>query len=586
MMSDKQSIMKFEFLPNEILLECFQYFDACEIFHSFDQLNNRFNQLIRHIPLCIDFQNINKSIFDEFCTKMLLNPTIKNQIYSLYLPNDDRCFQTNAFWSHFSFNEFPNLQTYISTISLLPDLMYNSLLIKPPNAKIKTLDLIFSNLRTLSILTLDFTSPNTHQTSFITNLTLSECGFKQFDQLLTYTPMLKYLYINSMYSEQFDTTFSSDEERCYVYLNKLILENFSGTFNQFELLVKRTPNLKWLLISTSKQVDMIDGDRWKQLIRSSLSHLTVFKFIFDNLAHSRMPDIMAKFQQFQTNFWQNEHHWFVEMILAGNLTSIFTIPYFKNAFKIPPNGKRYQNNSINHIDTFANVTYLTLYTEAVTGNCQDYFPSVTNLRLIPNDDMPVTEKHVEYLKKIINLLNLKHLDISYYNKMLIPASIFLTLIKEAQQLSSLKIDWNLLASFFIGNDLCNYQNKMIKVLHICDNNSHLIDDYFDVEKFCQIFSNVEHLKYEYGHANQLLFSLNRLSKLSTIAANWKTDENPEENRLRFELEAKKLNSIYEMNTKWFSMQTSLFYNDSDKISDPTGLYFIDLRVWFRNNPSE
>jgi hypothetical protein len=62
-MSDTQTIMKFELLPNEILIQCFEYL----IFHSFDQLNGRFNHFIRHISLCINLEeDVNKSIFDKF----------------------------------------------------------------------------------------------------------------------------------------------------------------------------------------------------------------------------------------------------------------------------------------------------------------------------------------------------------------------------------------------------------------------------------------------------------------------------------------------------------------------------------------
>jgi hypothetical protein len=107
---------------------------------------------------------------------------------------------------------------------------------------------------------------------------------------------------------------------------------------------------------------------------------------------------MAKFKQFQTDFGQDERHWFTELIQDGNQVTIYTIAYFKNVLRLPPNGKRYHNNLINHIDAYANVTHLTLYTEAITENCQDYFSSVTNLTLISNDHMPVTAKHVEYLE--------------------------------------------------------------------------------------------------------------------------------------------------------------------------------------------
>jgi hypothetical protein len=120
-MSDIQTIMKFEFLPNEILIECFEYLNAFDIFHSFDQLNDRFNNLIRHVPLCVNFKDTNKSIFDEFCTKMIRNPEIKNQIYSLNLPNEDEYLQFKTFLSVFHNKEFPNMQKIQSILPLPTD---------------------------------------------------------------------------------------------------------------------------------------------------------------------------------------------------------------------------------------------------------------------------------------------------------------------------------------------------------------------------------------------------------------------------------------------------------------------------------
>ncbi len=77
-MSDIQTIMKFEFLPNEILMECFQYLNPFEIFHSFDQLNNRFDTVIQNILLYyVNFEDVNKSIFDQFCKRRLSNSQIK-----------------------------------------------------------------------------------------------------------------------------------------------------------------------------------------------------------------------------------------------------------------------------------------------------------------------------------------------------------------------------------------------------------------------------------------------------------------------------------------------------------------------------
>ncbi len=70
--------MKFELLPTEILIECFEYLDTLDIRYSFDQLNDRFNKLIRNIPLytCINFQHVCKAKFSQFCQQTSLYPEI------------------------------------------------------------------------------------------------------------------------------------------------------------------------------------------------------------------------------------------------------------------------------------------------------------------------------------------------------------------------------------------------------------------------------------------------------------------------------------------------------------------------------
>ena len=50
-------------------------------------------------------------LFDQFCKKMLLNPNIKKQVHSLYLSNDLKIDQIEAFLSYFSFDEFPHLRS-------------------------------------------------------------------------------------------------------------------------------------------------------------------------------------------------------------------------------------------------------------------------------------------------------------------------------------------------------------------------------------------------------------------------------------------------------------------------------------------
>ncbi len=54
-MSEMQVVMKFELLPNEILILCFEYLNAIDILYSFDGLNDRLNRLIRNISLFFGF---------------------------------------------------------------------------------------------------------------------------------------------------------------------------------------------------------------------------------------------------------------------------------------------------------------------------------------------------------------------------------------------------------------------------------------------------------------------------------------------------------------------------------------------------
>jgi len=93
--------MIFELLPNEILIECFDYLNALDIFYSFDKLNSRFDKLIRCLSLQLNFEHIRKITFDQFCIKMLLNSELKTQIYSIRLSNDGTSGQIQAFLSFF-----------------------------------------------------------------------------------------------------------------------------------------------------------------------------------------------------------------------------------------------------------------------------------------------------------------------------------------------------------------------------------------------------------------------------------------------------------------------------------------------------
>ncbi|CAF4259856.1 unnamed protein product, partial [Adineta steineri] len=112
--------MQFEQLPNEILIECFQYLNAPDIFYSFDRLNYRFYILIRDIHLRLNFEQVKKSSFNEFCQTIRINPRIKQNIIYLKLSNIDLRGRIESFFSLFVLNEFINFRS-LSAIDMHHD---------------------------------------------------------------------------------------------------------------------------------------------------------------------------------------------------------------------------------------------------------------------------------------------------------------------------------------------------------------------------------------------------------------------------------------------------------------------------------
>ncbi|UJR08266.1 hypothetical protein I4U23_012539 [Adineta vaga] len=284
----------FETLPNEILIEIFEYFNGFDIFLSFNQLNSRLNHLIRTIPIHLNFQHIHKTLFDQFCLLIQSNSSIKQQISSLILSNKDTCGQIDLFLSNFSLKDFPILrsltfiqieQQNINQIkSILPFLvnlqtfrlldLYD--LTNEHNEIISLLPL--SNLRYLSISSLTFIKSQSN----LTYLTVSGCTLDQlFYQFFEHIPLLKYLKIENIYK----ASHSIKNHHCSIYhrafhLKQMIINNYEYLFDEFEIFVQLLPNLQQLTISALDNLCMIDAQRWEVLIKSSLKILRTFQFIF------------------------------------------------------------------------------------------------------------------------------------------------------------------------------------------------------------------------------------------------------------------------------------------------------------------
>ena len=520
------SITKFEFLPNELMIKCFKYFDGLEIFYAFNQLNSRFNLLIRIIPLYLNFQyNQNKFMFTYFCKQMELNPQIKKQIYSLYL------FQENTFLSKFPLNEFIHLQS-LTTIDIDSNIakQIDSILVLLPklqsfhfiNPRDKSLPISIipwnTSLKTLTIPT--FSSYITYNSSIssLLHLTITFAYTFTLRAIFKHIPMLKYLNIqNFLSNKNFDDNILVDNYA--IHLKQLIINHFECHFEDFENIAKQIPNLKNLILcNQSYSTDFIDAWRWENLITSLLPQLIIFKFEF---IITYKYDILEKFRYFQSHFWINEHHWYTGSLVDKTKACIYTIPYIFNQYVLISRPIKYYEPLMNNINTFDNVTDLTISDTLLTLEYRIYFSYVKSLRLIHGlinderyDDIPLKGEYVQCLRKIVNLSNLRHLFIES-NSRFDFSSILLEILKRAPLLSSIIIPITNFTLWYSNYYLCKYLNQRIKTL--CIHHKTYLPEFLtgkERERFCEIFRNIERLICFINNEDQLLFLLKHLTKLT------------------------------------------------------------------------
>ncbi len=525
--------MKFESLPNEILIECFEYLNTVDIFNAFDYLNFRFHNLIRHIPLYLNVGEIKQATLVQFGIKMLLDPKMKKQIISLKLSDKKTFDNSRTLFSFISLNEFSHLRalilsdlhirTVIKISYMLPslsNLRYFCLQNSSRGNDIILDSLSTSTIRTLSIPTLADILPATHLFTSLVNLTVSSCYVNELCDFFKYLPGLQYLDIKYL-RRPYDIVSNARQlpHNQAVHLKRLVINNFRAPFDHFEILLQQTPNLKLLKIAADNDFGIVDVYRWRKVINTSLPLLDVFKFKFSLDIEDEDHVILDKFQQFQTKFWHHEHHWYNEYVLHTHRALIYTIPYMSNEYEIATDTKRYFNKSFDSATTFAKVTDLTLNNEEMTNSGEYYFPNAKSLRLSntrvdENHDYPYLKtKHIKCLKTMVNLPNLICLEIQSECRWKSP-SVILQLFKKASNLSSLTVNKTTVFAMFKNRELRKYLTKIIKRLDIGTYNDVEYLDSNESAKMCKILRNMEEFRCDIGSSDNLEMILNQLSKLT------------------------------------------------------------------------
>lgn len=531
-----QAITKIESLPNELLIECFEYLHAIDIFHSFDDLNRRFSALIRSIPLRLSVGRVEKSKLIQFGQKLLSSSHIKNQVKSLIVTKKGAFANLQTLFSFIPLNEFTQLQALIfsylnissndeilSMLPLLPYLRYFCVGDVSDSKNQILQSLSRSTVKILSLEKIPERASFNYSFMSLTHLTISQCSINELYQFFKHSPILKCLNINYLSSSSGRNSNKSKAQHGQaIHLQRLVVDNCYDGFDTFELLLRQTTNLRFLMLHSYDDVNMADATRWRKLISDALGLLNVFKFIFhcptkdDDDDHS----IIDKFQIFQTGFWHERHQWYTEYVINQDEAIIYTIPYMLDSYEIIFNGKRHYSHSLSSANIFQKVTDLKVNIGSIVDNDQYYFPNVKSLSLnnvtddANHDYRYLNFEDVQCLKTMINLCNLTHLEISLTFQWESP-SFILQLIKEASNISSLKADKTILMELWKNRQLCEWF-KTIRKLDIVVHEWNMDVNGEDIIKISQIFNNMEKFRCEINRLDILQATIRRLSRLSSM----------------------------------------------------------------------
>ncbi|CAF1681843.1 unnamed protein product [Rotaria magnacalcarata] len=128
----------------------------------------------------------------------------------------------------------------------------------------------------------------------------------------------------------------------------------------------------------------------------------------------------------------------------------------------------YRDTSTRNSNCFNSITDLQLLERTLRKGLYYSFSKLDSLRLQNSfycdgilDDFQDVKQDILSLKILVNLSDLKHLDIGIGTTCRIESSMtLLKIFKDAPQLSSLRIDANVLLASIYNGELCEYYNKI------------------------------------------------------------------------------------------------------------------------------
>jgi hypothetical protein len=310
----------FDDLPVELIYRIFDNLDDKTILFNVRYVCKRFYTITNNYNrYTIDFRSISMVDFNILCK--ILNPL---NITKLILFNDETTIGLiKDFLSNFNLEQFINVRDLI--LSHIEDRELEISLRQLANSSMNTLSIVKFDLYDnkevkYNLLSTVITRPNLKKLDLEFRLAdvkdfpwPIECQIEylrigntipltQFYTILNQTPCLKTFILKDCSNKD------SIELPLITFpkLNSLTFEQSRMNIDQLKTIILSTPNLIYFkLIATE---DLSDGFYLEDLIENNLPLLKTFQFYF----HSKdNQDFQAIIQSYQTPFWLQQKHWFI-----------------------------------------------------------------------------------------------------------------------------------------------------------------------------------------------------------------------------------------------------------------------------------
>ncbi|CAF4225264.1 unnamed protein product [Rotaria sp. Silwood2] len=342
--------MNLELLPNEILLDLFDYFDGIDLLRAFYGLNFRFNFLLdnQFRAYRFNFSFVSKHDFDMICQQHL--PRVADRVVCLSLfEHEETPKQINLFLSYLpSFDKFIQLRSFslygIRSYKRLVKITHecyhlcNLTHLNFYNCSLEDnqvdFQLLVNNIWSLSKLvhcnfSIDIKGEKFFHTPTKKSISLkrlsiygSALKLKEIYRLFEYTDRLKSLSINVEFDDNNNDILSPFPTLIELYI---ICYHRTVTSKMISLL-QNTPNLRRLNVSLWS--NFIDGHQWEQIIRNYLPELKIFRLEmgetipFDQNIEERVDELI---NSFRSSFWIDEHQWFIRCIIQTRTIHLYTL---------------------------------------------------------------------------------------------------------------------------------------------------------------------------------------------------------------------------------------------------------------------